>query len=173
MTRERQGTLPRWVPWVLLAALIGVIGCALIVGLLWQLTSRADVLRSSVTTNFSDQEIEELAALKLPPSVGNLQVRYDSFLDYFIYLRFEIDAGDLPALLDSTRITQPLSPSEQPGQIFSSTIDTPPDWRPEDAQQHLAGEWNEPGSPGPDYQGLFVDTSDPQRYIVYVAAFDT
>lgn len=59
-------------------------------------------------------EIEKRAHLRLPESARNLQVHgIEGGIDDAIYLRFEVPAAELPALVASAGLTQPLSSTQR------------------------------------------------------------
>ncbi len=100
----------------------------------------------------------------LPSSATEIHGYVDGFRDVTTHMRFQIPSGDLPFFLNSTSCTAPLSDADIRRQLPGR-----PDWdwwTPEKAEsygsctgvtEHMA-------------QLIFIDMTDPQKYVVYVIA---
>jgi hypothetical protein len=108
--------------------------------------------------------IETNAHVRLPPSARDLHVCSEGVNEIFTQARFTIAAGDLPALLASSLCTAP--PVADDPRAHARGTGEPDWWQPGQAQTLLTcSGGNESGG-----QSLFIDTTDPRVYIVYVSA---
>jgi hypothetical protein len=162
--------IPRWLWWLLGACGLGIVTCTLLGAVvLWRLSQFG--LGTSMVDELPREKVELAAGVKLPPSARNLHSHYTAFQDYFIHVRFDMDPADMPVFLSSTHVDLPLS----------STIPLSFDeelnvswWRPLEAKQFQAGQGSVSLPHGyPESQSILIDTTDPNRYIVYITAFDT
>lgn len=170
-TSSARGKIPRWVFLLVGIFWAGVVLCAVGGGLAFWAFRNFDPLASTGIEDLPAEKVEQAAAIKLPPSARGLHSYYESFQDYAINVRFEMNAADLPVFLASTHVAQPLSSSSMPNNILPDI--GRPWWQPHAAKRFLAGDGSVTVPNGPDYQSILIDTSDPNTYVVYVAAFET
>lgn len=166
-------SFPRWL-WVtagcgVLTLVLGVAVVAVGWFALGQLGS-FDFLGSTLVDKLTPAQIEQAAAIKLPPSARAIHSTYESFQDYNLHVRFEMDAADLPAFTAQLPITQPLT-STMPNSIVSTINQVW--WQPTSATTFQAVEESVNLPNGPQSIALLIDTTNPTTYIVYVAAFST
>lgn len=115
-----------------------------------------------VSDDVAPSTIESNAEIKLPPSVHNLYAHQEGFQEIFILARFSMAATHLPMFLQTTLCTEPLTPVDPQQQTQVLDLGW---WQPMDAQ-HL----QECDGRGENFsQRIMIDTTDPQRYIVYVS----
>jgi hypothetical protein len=164
VTKERR-RFPRW---VLALAVLCVAGCAgLVCGgyvLLRLLGEAAPLEGPQPATN---AEIEALARITLPPGATNIHAQAGGFQDRYIHVRFDIPAAELDAFLAASRYTPALDMAVVP---FQQHLEPKAVWwQPRNAARFRAGS----AFSGGISQSLLVDTSDPERYVVYVQTFET
>jgi hypothetical protein len=162
----------RW--WIIggltMLMLLAISGCALSY---MALRSFAEIgFLGSTVADLPPDRVERAAAITLPPSAANLRSHYESFQDYIIHVRFDMDPADLDQLLASTHLELPLSSTAIPmGFSAPENLDW---WTPEQAQRFQVGDTQVQTSHGyPEYQWILIDMTNAQRYTVYVVAFDT
>jgi hypothetical protein len=157
---------PRWLWWLAGALAVGVAGCAIVGVLGWRWLA-ASPLFSSYQEDLTTAQIESIGRVKLPPSAAGIQARAGGFQDRFISIRFDMAPAELESFLRSTRYTPAIGPtSEIP---FQTLAEDAPWWRPQDAQRFQAGTSFVDGIS----QSVLVDTTDAERYVVYIQTFET
>jgi hypothetical protein len=124
-------------------------------------------------SNIPPAKIEAFADLRLPASATDLQSHLSGFQDESsLRVRFAILPSDLQSFMRTTRFTEPLSSSGIPD-LIAEPFDLPW-WKPRTVQHYLAGKTTfQREDAGRQYQAILIDTSDPQRYIVYLMVFAT
>ena len=162
--------ITRAVPYILV--LIVAIG-SLLVTLL-----RLPRLRQSIAeleTEISEvptATIERFAELRLPPGATNLQSHLSGSSNLLLHLRFDIVPSQLPDFLAGSRFPAELSDREIPPLLkdpFERVW-----WKPLEAARFQAARASfRRVTGGRSYQALLVDMSDSERYIVYVAVYNT
>jgi hypothetical protein len=158
---------PRWPWWWLASALaVGVVGCAIIGFLGWRWLE-ASPLFSGYQEDLTTAQIESIGRIKLPPSATGIQARAGGFQDRFISIRFDMAPGELESFLRSTRYTPAIGPATEIP--FQALVEDAPWWRPQDAQRFQAGTNFVDGIS----QSVLVDTTDAERYVVYIQTFET
>ena len=142
-------------------------GCALIGGAALWLTTRDSPFGVRAQPTPTTAQIESVARITLPPSARGVRAHQEGFMDRIIWVRFEMDPADLGPFVAGTRISPPLSSADNPfaGEIGSKLAW----WTPEGAQRFEASE----AFSGGVGQAILIDTTDPQRYVVYVRTFET
>ena len=174
MSDQLPRSRPRWLwPVVGCTGLLAVLTLGTLVSgwfVLRQFSNNLDFLGTTLVDQLAPDKIELAAAIKLPPSTRELHSKYESFQDYNINVRFEMDAAELPMFLTQSNLTQPLTttkPSNMPDDIGQSW------WQPAMATSFLATDGPVTIPNGPNYLSVLIDTSDPTTYVVYVVAFST
>jgi hypothetical protein len=114
-------------------------------------------------TPYKHSEIERRGRFKLPASYRNLDASSIAWQDCVIYIKFEMDAAELPMLLKSTYISKSLTQTTNP----SSFSNIPPElnWNLAPSGKYLEGEGNNGRE---EYQEIVVDVTNPDHYIVYL-----
>ncbi len=113
----------------------------------------------------SAADLAHLVRGTFPPSLSNIDtLQVGGAAKYCeVYLRFEMAPTDLNTFVLSTRINLPLVPKTHL-HLFDSLHGKNP-WKPDPATTYLYGR----GPQSLDYtQTVFVDTTYPQRYIIYM-----
>lgn len=108
--------------------------------------------------------LEGNSGIRIPSSATGVTGYTTGVRELDTYLRFQIPASDLEGFLLNIGCTTPLSKADIRRQLEGA-----PDrswWAPEKAQSY--GSCN--ASTDHDVQLVFIDMTDPQNYIVYVAA---
>ena len=128
-----------------------------------------DPLLGGAQEDLTAAQIENIARIKLPPSAAGVHALAGGFQDRYIFVRFDIDRADLPALaadkhwpaLDSSGAAGlPFQPGLEPDREW---------WAPRQAKRFASGSSFVDGIA----QAVLVDMTDPNRYIVYVQTFET
>ena len=148
--------LPRWA-WLLVGGVaLLVLGCVALGALAyWQrdLFNPFRMLETDVSDQLPPEKVELAAASGCRRARATCTHTTESFQDYFVHVRFEIDAADLPALLAGAHVGTALSPSTVPSNI-AAPFDAPW-WKPLDAKRFLAGDGHVSLPSGyPEYQSL-------------------
>lgn len=152
--------MKRWIWWLLGGLmLVAVIGSAL-TGVVLRQISAVDFLGTTSEDELGRTDIERLLDAQLPPSAANVYSYYTSFQDYYAMIRFEIDPADLPQLLARSPFSDPLNTTNNP---FQAKQNEPSWWQPHNARQFQWGQTNK----NSEDSTILIDTTDPQRYIVY------
>ncbi len=108
----------------------------------------------------------------LPSSTTNLQSHWPGISDSVLRVRFEIDSQDLPRFLASSRLPQTLSDREIPP-LLQDPFDRDW-WQPLQARRFQSARTSFSRPDGSRaYQALLVDTTDAQRFVVYLAVLNT
>jgi len=111
--------------------------------------------------------IEQYARIKLPASATDIHSYTESGMDRIIYVRFTLPASDLEQFLRDSGYSEPLRNNYNPISAWpKKRFDW---WHADQAQSFRGGEVSEPSF----WKNIFVDTSDPQTYIVYLKHFET
>ena len=117
------------------------------------------------------RDTEKLMELKLPPSARAVAWNHNSALDYYIFLKVEIDPSDLQALIQNSPFATMTLDSKEHN--FDDTLGR--SWWDDggQAQQFLFGETLLPQ--GQQYQDrdlqILVDMDRKDIYVVYLALF--
>ena len=113
-------------------------------------------------------EIEALARIVIPPGATNIHAEDGGFQDRFIHVRFDIVPGELDTFLSGSRYTPNVGDG---GEVpFQHSIEPKAEWwRPRAASTYKSGSGFVDGVS----QAVLIDTSDSERYVVYVATFET
>ena len=143
-----------------------LVGCALVGGAGLWLAARSSPFGGRAQPTPTSAQIESVARITLPPSVRGVRAHQEGFMDRIIWVRFEMAPADLGPFVAGTRVPPPLSSATNP---FAGGIGSKlPGWTPEEAQRFEAGE----ASAGGVGQAILIDTTDQQRYVVYVRTFE-
>jgi hypothetical protein len=102
-------------------------------------------------------QIEEAARFRLPPSARNLESLCTGMQGWIAQANFDIDPQDIDVLIDSTSILRPLSSTNVPEALQD-------DIAAQNIETYLYGQ-AESG-----WQKIFIDTTDPNVYRVYLSA---
>lgn len=106
--------------------------------------------------------IEGNASIKLPPSATEIYEYTTGFRDISVWVRFNINPSELEGFLETTLCDQPLTIDDPQAH---ESYDYMPWWNLNKAQHletcNVALE--------PDHQQIWVDWSDPNSFIIYVA----
>ncbi len=125
--------------------------------------STADAGQSSALDRAT---IEQYARIKLPASATDIHSYTESGMDRIILVRFTLPATDLSQFLRDAGYTEPLRNNYNPLSAWNG-YDLP--WlQPESAANFAGGIASELSFA----KRIFVDTSDPQTYIVYLEHFE-
>ncbi len=126
--------------------------------------STADAGQSSALDRAT---IEQYARIMLPASATDIHSYTESGIDRIIYVRFTLPASDLDQFLRDSGYTEPLRNNYNPIPVWTKEeFDW---WHADQAQSFRDGKASEPSF----WKNIFVDTSDPQTYIVYLEHFET
>jgi hypothetical protein len=158
MERGRRSRI-RWRRWVVGGLALLLVGCIVAVGLGVWFFNRFE-MGSTAEDQLSREQIERLIEAKLPPGVSNIHSYYTGFQDYFAQVRFDIPAVGLPQFLASSTFTQTLSIADNPFSPGSNDRDW---WRPYQAKRF---QWGKSAKVDETFV-LFIDMTDPNRYVVY------
>jgi hypothetical protein len=150
--------LQRWLPWLLggLAAAFMVLG-----GGLWLLVRALDS-----PARVSNQTIEDVGRVHLPPSARDVQAALEGFQDRLLHLRFDMAAADLPSF--ESGLTCRLGPvSTAPPTALAGSLEAPW-WTPTRGHAWRACE----GDAQWFHQSAAVEVSRPGRATVYLVVFE-
>lgn len=132
---------------------------------------RADIFNSG-QDDVDAAQLEQLTGIALPAGASGLRSHVESWQDTIVHLRFELPSADLPAWVAGQAWTTP--PAAGP---LAYPFVTPPEWigrnggwwQPQQASSFQLGSMGGAGL----YQHVLIDTSDPDRALVYIVSFDT
>ncbi len=114
--------------------------------------------------------VENNAEIKIPASATEIYAHVEGMNEISVLIRFNLPIEDLDEFLKSTACQEPLTKINPSGKLPRETM--PDWWEPNVATEletcsgeimHAEWEWS-------TYQVIYVDTSDPDQYIVYVSA---
>lgn len=133
-----------------------------------------DGFRPQGTYTYTEEEallsIQETLITTLPDSVSNPHYFYTSSQDFYMRIRFDLPAEEIPDFLDSIShmcFEQPLTADTMP---FSRADDIDfAWWQPFNAEQYIGAE--QCGSN--PYWSMLIDQTDRDVSIVYIEAFST
>jgi hypothetical protein len=120
---------------------------------------------SEIAAEVNDRAVlEGNTELKIPVGATDIHGYIDGFRDVTTYLRFTLPAQDFETFLKQTGCTQPLYQGNKSTDYSMRNWNKLKWWRPEDAQQFLAC------ADGHKSFGreFFIDTTDSDRYLIYV-----
>jgi hypothetical protein len=102
----------------------------------------------------------------VPPSAKNPECASRGGLGYSdVALRFDMLPSDLAAFLSSTGVKTPLSGDPLPDYVYTEFLGL---LNSKSIKSHLYGHYSPEGVVG---ENILIDTSDPNRYIVYIGGF--
>jgi len=133
--------------------------------------NQADIFNSG-QADLEAAELEKLTGITLPAGASGLRSHVESWQDRIVHLRFALPAAELPAWVASQTWESPpaAGPLEYP---FASPPEWVADkgwWQPQQATSfQIGGLRNGAGI----YQHVLIDTSDPDRALIYVVSFET
>lgn len=106
---------------------------------------------------------------QLPPSVQNVESREKNLSrSCTVRIKFHVASNELETFLDTTFIGMTLSSTELPQSIGGiDVLQAETGWDLSLVSSYLAGEARGTGDHFLDEQMIFVDTSDPEDYVVY------
>jgi hypothetical protein len=166
INEQPKRTIPRWV-WIVVALSVAgfaalVCGGFLLVGAIGSLGGLSQPQPQTTA------EIEALARIVIPPGATNIHAEAGGFQDRFIHVRFDIAPGELDTFLFGTRYTPAIGDN---GAVpFQQSIEPQADWwQPRAASTYKSGSGFVDGVS----QSVLIDTSNAERYVVYVATFET
>jgi hypothetical protein len=110
--------------------------------------------------------LEGNTGLKIPASATEIHGYVDGFQDVTTLLRFTLSAQNFEIFLHQTGCVQPLYQGDKSTGYSMRNWDKLKWWRPEDAQQFLACA-DRHKSFGREF---FIDTTDADKYLIYVVA---
>ncbi len=125
--------------------------------------STADAGQSSALDRAT---IEQYARIKLPANATDIYSYTESGIDRIIYVRFTLPASDLDQFLRDSGYTEPLRNNYDP--VVTRPQKRLDWWHADQAQSFRGSSIGEPSFA----KNIFVDTSDPQTYIVYLEHFE-
>ena len=108
--------------------------------------------------------LESNAEIQIPPSATEIRGYIDGFRDITTYVRFVIPAADIDKFTEGIDCVLPSSTTDTGQRMPESSQFTW--WKPNNAQSYRQCY----GTKEHLVQRVFVDTTQPDRYIVYVVA---
>ncbi len=115
--------------------------------------------------------IENNTFFELPSSAQVVQDHHlEDSVRCIIWVRFQVSPNELASFVSTTFIKMPLSSTTLPQLVGGiSYLQNETGWKLSPLNAHLAGEAAGTGQRAVDEQMIYVDTSNPQQYIVYLA----
>ena len=149
--------MKRQIP-ILFFALLVVLGCI-------SINSTPSAPQSELEADTQDPKIlEGNTEIKIPEQATEIYGHIDGFRDVDTEARFIIHPEDLDEFLSSTSCVLPLL-KDDVRVSFQNQLDRPW-WKPSNAREF---QWCH-GEKEHLYQKIFIDTTSPDKYIVYVMA---
>ena len=140
--------------------------------LLWKATATLVFIRNLSSTPVSEFSaetndrtiLEGNADIKIPSSAIDIHGFTDGFRDIDTYIRFTIPSNDLKTFLASTVCSEPLSKQDIRDQIKGYPVFEW--WHPETTTDYMSCS----GSEEHIGQTIFVDMTNSDTYVIYIAA---
>ena len=123
-----------------------------------------------ITAETDLSAVESNAEIKIPASATEIFAHTEGMNEISVFIRFNLPAEDLDEFIKSSACQEPLTKTKPNGELPSETM--PDWWKPNIATEletcsgeimHTEWGWS-------TYKVIYVDTSDPDQYIVYVSA---
>lgn len=115
------------------------------------------------TAPYQQQTIEKMGNFRFPVNAENISAYTQGFQDCEIYVRFEMASSELDSFIKSTHVIEPLELTDHPSE-FDRLPGLHVDWKFPREKVYLYGA----GSVVAETQWIAIDTTNPDRFVVYI-----